>query len=130
MSARLLRKLSFIVLCFAAMRLSAQSPASSPSADPRLLNHYSQEELNEMEKNDITKFNTVVYYYTRSYTVENIDCNGCTPRDTAAFDISEFEHFRKANERVVMTYKKYGIRLTLFSVDELKYKLPTQGTER
>lgn len=122
----LLRKIALsVITCFTAASLFAQGSSSSPERDARLLNHYSREELNEIEAKDPQKFKTIEYYYTRSFIVENIACVECTPRDTATFDISDFEHLRQQSERVVMTYKKYGIKLTLLSVDELTYKMPS-----
>jgi hypothetical protein len=83
-----------------------------------------------MEANNPVKYNAITYYYTQSYIVESIECTNCVPADPAYFDIAAYETLRKKSERVVMTYKKYGIRLTLFSIDELKYKLPTQELKR
>jgi len=126
--AAICRKISFsLLICFAAVQLSAQTRASSQDTDIRLLTHYSQEELDEIETTDALKFNTIVYYYTKSYIVEKIASINATSIDTAAIDVSKFEHLRKEHERAVMTFEKDGFRLILLSLDELKYRLPTQA---
>ena len=73
---------------------------------------------------DTAKFNTIVYYYTRSFMAEAIDCSDCLSFDPLTFDVSVFEHMRKANERYIRVYDKYGFRLTLLSTAEMQYTLP------
>lgn len=93
--------------------------------DPRLLNHYSVIQLDDIRANDTVKFNTIVYYYTQSFTTEVFQCNGCGTQDTLTFDIEPYEYLRKPHERVTVKLKS-GIILTLLATDELLYRTPIQ----
>lgn len=96
----------------------------SQNYDNRLLNHYSEDELNDLKTNNIEKYNTIHYYYTQSYSIETYSCEECLQIDLSTFDISKYEYFRKQSEVAVFDNTKYGIRISLVPIDLLLYKLP------
>jgi len=100
------------------------SSKSDPFKNPVILTHYSVADLQLMQAQDSVKFQTVVYYYTRSYIIEKISCTDCIEINISTFDVSEYEKFRKKSERYIRVFDKYGFKLTLLSIDELQYKLP------
>lgn len=89
-----------------------------------ILKHYSVSELQQIQTTDSVKFNSIVYYYTQSFTIVKVDCPTCDEIEISKFDISDYEYMRKKNERYVRHAEKYGFIITLLSVDELTYKLP------
>lgn len=95
-----------------------------PFSNSVILNHYSVGELQSIQTNDSVKFNTIVYYYTQSFSVQKVDCPTCDDVDISKIDISNYEYMRKKSERYVRHAEKYGFIITLLSVDELTYKLP------
>jgi len=92
--------------------------------DPRLLNHYTEAELSELQAAYPDKYQTALYYYTGSYMLELTDCNNCVPVNPSTFDIAPYEHLRKKSERAVHDFEKHGFRLILLATDELAHKLP------
>jgi len=97
---------------------------SNPFANPVILKHYSVSELQSIQSTDSIKFNSIVYYYTQSFTIEKVDCPTCEDVTISKFDISKYEYLRKKSERYVRHAEKYGFILTLLSIDELSYQLP------
>ncbi|MGZ3862722.1 MAG: hypothetical protein ACXVPN_15590 [Bacteroidia bacterium] len=125
----LLKKIPFLLfLCFlsGSVRLVAQSADAkfNPFQHYVLLKHYTEAELQAMASSDTLKYKTVIYYYTQSYIAEPVTCAGCATFDPARFDVFEYERFRKKSSRYSRVWTKYGFKLTLLSIDELKYKLP------
>jgi hypothetical protein len=95
-----------------------------PFTNPVILSHYTVIELQNYQINDTAKFNAIVYYYTQSFIVEPLICDECPAFDPATFDVSKYEYIRKKSERYIRDFYKYGFKITMLSVDELKYKLP------
>lgn len=112
--------------CILSISFAQTTPidGAETSYDQRLLNHYSVDELNDLQANNTEKFTTIHYYYTQSYIIEKTECFECGETDFTKFDIVPFERFRKKSERFTREFDKYGFRLTLLSIEELEYKLP------
>jgi hypothetical protein len=97
---------------------------TDPFTNPVILKHYSVNELQSIQSTDSVKFNSIVYYYTQSFSIVKVDCPTCENVNIAKFDVSKYEYLRKKNERYVRHAEKYGFILTLLSIDELTYQLP------
>ena len=97
---------------------------SAGKFDLRLLNHYSETDLIDLEKNHAKKYTIIYKYYTASYLFEKTECAECVETNPETFDVSVYEPFRKKNERVTIVQEKYGFKLTLFAIDELDYTMP------
>ena len=93
-------------------------------ANKVILKHYTFEQLQELKTIDSVKFNTIHYYYKKSFILTTIPCTECVEFDLADFDISWVEKLRKKSTRVEYTFDKYGVKVILLSIDELVYKLP------
>ena len=91
---------------------------------PVVLNHYTPAQLTLIKSIDTTKYNTILYYYQQSFIIEPIACSDCILKPLDEVDVSEFEKFRMQSTRFVREYDKYGFRITLFSIDEMLYRLP------
>lgn len=118
---------SIILIISLSVNLVGQTTAkkNDPYSNPVILKHYSVSELQQIEASDSVKFNSIIYYYTQSFFIEKVDCPTCEEEvDINKFDISKYEYLRKRSERFVRDAEKYGIKLTLLSIDELVYKLP------
>ncbi len=111
------------LLCIFPEQVGAQT-ASEAMSSPVIMGYYSAEELSELERDAPEKLATIIYYYTASFTVEAIECDECIPFDPALFDVSKYEHYRLADQVYSHTFEKYGFRLTLVPVNQLKYKMP------
>jgi hypothetical protein len=124
--------LLLIIFTSAMMYTYAQSAAtvngSAPTKtyDVRLLKHYSVNELIEMETLYPQDYKIFSYFLTESYSIESIDCSDCTKIDIATFDISDYEYLRKKDETVVYEDPKHGFRLTVYSMQSLRYLTPQQ----
>ena len=117
----------FVCCFFLAKNSSAQTSSTkytNPYTNPVILSHYSIQDLQQIENQDSIKFNSIVYYYTQSYLIEPIICDECPVVDINTVDVSQYEYLRKKTERHTRDLYKYGFKITLLSVDELKYKLP------
>jgi len=123
-----LKKLLFFFLAvFFANKIVAQNTSTkytNPYTNPVILSHYPVQELQQIETQDSVKFNSIVYYYTQSFLIEAIVCDECPTTDINTVDVSTFEYLRKRSERHSRDFYKYGYKITLLSIDELKYKLP------
>jgi hypothetical protein len=95
-----------------------QTVVRDPFSNPVILSHYTASELQQLSPQ---KLNAITYYYTQSYILDSIACNECRTFDRVHFDVSQFEQFRKQDERFIREYYKYGYRLTLLSRDELEF---------
>ncbi|MBL7888340.1 MAG: hypothetical protein JNL24_02245 [Bacteroidia bacterium] len=118
---------SIIVIISLSFSLAGQTTAkkNDPYSNPVILKHYSVSELQQIEASDSVKFNSIIYYYTQSFIIEKVDCPTCEEElDINKFDISKYEYLRKKSERFTRHAEKYGVIITLLSIDELIYKLP------
>lgn len=97
---------------------------NNPFSNPIILSHYTAQDLQLIQQTDSIKFKTIVYYYTRSFSVESVTCSDCIQTEIASIDISEFEYLRKNHYSYTKDFTKYGFTLTLLSIDELEYKMP------
>lgn len=119
----------FVIFCIASFQLiKAQTCLQDPFQNYAVLQHYTTQELSSIQQTDASKFNSICYYYTQSFLLENVTCN-CTPQTLATFDISEYEYMRKKDSRTVRVFEKYGFKLTLLSINELVYKLPIHNSQ-
>jgi hypothetical protein len=111
-----------IVLCFFfPPKASAQSALQQALSNPVIMQHYTQEQLEELALNDTTELNSIVYYFTASFIVEPIQCFDCLPFDSTMFDISKYEHLRKRDTVYTREFGKYGFRLTFVPINQLPY---------
>lgn len=78
------------------------------SYDPRLLLHFSEEQLSQMPP---AKYAGVYNYYCNSYT---IDASGVDDFNIQEFDISLYEEFRKQDSDFTIVTDQ-GVRVTLKS---------------
>jgi hypothetical protein len=125
----MLKNYSFAILLFIISNIKLYSQEEiaknpDPYTNPVILKHYSVAELQAIQASDSIKFNSIVYYYTQSFSIEKVDCPTCENVNIAKFDISKYEYLRKKSERYVRHAEKYGFILTLLSIDEMTYKLP------
>ncbi len=108
---------------------SSDKKNANPYSNTVILSHYSVAELQQIELQDTAKFNAIVYYYTQSFMVEAMVCDECPVVDLNTVDVSKYEYLRKRSERHIRDFYKYGIKITLLSIDELKYKLPIHNQQ-
>lgn len=92
--------------------------------DHAIWKHYTKDQLIEMQQTDTLKLRTIIYYYSESYILTPIPCTNCVEYNLKKFDVSKVEKYRKKSERFEHDFEKYGVHLTLLSIDELEYKLP------
>lgn len=118
-----------IFFYFLSITINGQISTSNPIDNPVILNHYTVQDLQSLQQNDTTKFNSIIYYYTSSYIFEERKCNECVPISAENFDVSEYEYLRQKNTRYTRDFWKYGFKLTLLSINELTYKLPIHYTK-
>jgi hypothetical protein len=100
--------------------------AEKPGFDPRMLNHYSEIELMDLQTNYPLDYNIFTYYLTQSYSLEITSCEGCNPVDPSTFDISKYEYLRKKDETVIYNDNKHGFILTIYAIQSLEYLTPQQ----
>lgn len=124
MKSLLLSTLLFLFLIVSPTKAQSTSNKYDAFTNPVILSHYTVAELQQYQLNDTAKFNAIVYYYTQSYIVEPFICDVCPPFDPTTFDVSKYEYIRKRSERYTRDFYKYGFKITMLSIDELKYKLP------
>jgi hypothetical protein len=124
----IIKLISFICVLFCCtsncFSQNASSTKNSPFTNQVILSHYTVEELKQLQQTDSLKFKTIVYYYTRSFYCESINCNDCIYTDIKTIDISKYEYLRKNNYNYTKDFSKYGVKLTLIATDKLEYKLP------
>lgn len=92
--------------------------------DHVIFKHYTKNQLLEIQQTDTLKLRTIIYYYTKSFILTPISCTNCVEYDLEKFDVSKVEKYRLKTERYEHDFEKYGVHLTLLSIDELEYKLP------
>ncbi len=118
-----MRLLLYFFFLTSFLQLKSQSGFTDPFQNPVILQHYDAQELTSIRQTDSVKFNTIRYYYTQSFTLEEVSCN-CIPPTPATFDVSNYEYLRKKEVRYERHFEKYGFKLTLLSINELQYQLP------
>lgn len=91
-------------------------------ADPRIRAHYSDTQIEQMQQEQPHKWAQVQFYFTQSFELQRNDrCTQCPPPDASLIDITRFEQYRKAHERVTVSAdNKGGHFLILLSRDELR----------
>lgn len=125
---RCLLILSWVVCCFT---LSASAQAEKLLKEqylPILHEKYTELELKEIKEKEPQKMNLLIYYYGKSFLIENLDCNNCLRKDPRTIDISRYEAHRKVHQRWVHDFEKWGLRLTLLAIDELEMLTLQQKT--
>ncbi len=128
------KKLFIALIIFASALIGVQAQSNvvandntpKPSYDVRLLNHYSVDELIEMETLYPQDYKIFSYFLTQSYAIEMIDCSDCTKINPATFDISKYEYLRKKDINVIYEDPKHGFKLTVYSMRSLLYLTPQQ----
>src|SRR5688572_7884134 len=116
---------------FFALHVCAQNYKTDQSVitsgfDARLLIHYSEEELIDLQTNHPLDYAIFSYYLTQSYSLEITTCDGCGSIDPVFFDISKYEYLRKKDETVIYNDNKHGFILTVYSIQSLEYLTPQQ----
>jgi len=121
-----------VIWCFVSSVVSAQttittnnqSTTDNQNYDPRLLNDYTADQLDEIKAQDPEFLKALEYYYTQSYLIEIIDCFECITVDPANFNVGKFEHLRKKDDYRIFVNEKGGFKLTLTPINKMDYKLP------
>jgi hypothetical protein len=108
------------VLCFLCSHAKAQTAAQA-AQHPAIMKYYTLAQLENLEQLDTAELNSVVYYFTKSFIVEPIQCTECLPFDSASFDITKYEYLRQADQTYIRTFDKYGFKLILFPVSAMPY---------
>lgn len=104
---------------FVFILITSYSKAQNVNPDPRTFNNYTVAQVEEMKQSAPTKIKYLNYYYTKSYTILNGNCQNCASFDTLLFDVTSFERFRKEKERVVVNMDRMGRKIELKSKAEL-----------
>lgn len=99
------------------MTASAQS---TPDVDPRVKKHYSETQINEMLSTAPLKIKVLNVYYRSSFVLIPPVNGTAEAIDPSSVDITEFEKFRKENERAKVGYSRTGYALELLSKKELQ----------
>lgn len=89
--------------------------------DSIINSHYSDDQIQEVYKNDIIKLYSIYAYYHASFVLEPMETN----RETVSnknflqyFDISRYEHLREVDNNYHRDFEKYGLKLELYSTKE------------
>jgi hypothetical protein len=93
---------------------------SSTTMDPRVLKHYTPEQLKEIELKDPVKLKTLNFYYTSSFIIHPGVTGGTV--DPSTVDVTEFDHLRKEDKRTKTGLNRNGATIELLSWNELKLK--------
>jgi hypothetical protein len=119
----------YLSLFLFSIALKAQTASMDPFHNQVILRHYSVQDLQALQQTDTVKFNTICYYYTRSFIFKTVKCNTCPLTTAETFDVSQYEYMRKKNTRYTRHFEKYGFEVTFLSIDELQYKLPIHNAQ-
>lgn len=114
----------FSVVCTTSFAQVNGEKLTDPFRNQVILKHYTVDQLTQLQNTDSIKFNTIVYYYTKSFLLIPIECFDCVKPDISKFDVSKYEKYRQQSTRYEREFDKYGYKLILLSVDELIYKMP------
>jgi hypothetical protein len=107
---------AFVFICSLNIGLFAQSQ----DIDPRIYNHYSNQQVDEILSVDPVKIKKMNFYFRSSYQVlENTSCNQCAAIDFNAFDVTNFEKKRMKDRRVKVTLGQPCHVIELLSQTEL-----------
>jgi hypothetical protein len=110
--------LIFIGLLTFSLQSRAQSTA--PDVDPRIYQHYTQQEVNDMLANAPAKIKMLNIYYRSSFVMIQ-GANQVTPLDPNTVDVTNYEHLRKDNVRVRVGHSRItGEVVELLSKQELQ----------
>lgn len=114
----------FLVVCTIGFAQQSVEKLTDPFRNQVILKHYTVDQLTQLQNTDSIKFNTIVYYYTKTFILIPLECFDCIKPDASKFDVSKFEKYRQQSARYEREFDKYGYKLILLSVDELIYKMP------
>lgn len=108
------------------MNIFIQTPgAQETDIDPRIRNHYSNEQIADILAHDPKKIDKLNFYFRHSYRLLLISpCQGCPQIDLNTFDVTLYEKRRQKDRRVSILLTKPGYPVELLSQKELieKYK--------
>ena len=102
----------------------AQNTNSDIAIDPRIANHYSQEQIEDL-KNNLSELKKLNYYFQNSFIVVPANIPNAEPIDLMSIDARRFEDKRQVSERTTIIISKNDDQLILKSKEELEkeYKL-------
>lgn len=89
------------------------------SLDPRIKAHYTEMDYNQIVTIQPRKLEKIIFLYTASFHVMNLNCTDCMQIQNEDIDIHKYEHFRKQSERFRIGLNRNGDMLELLSRDEL-----------
>ena len=90
------RSLAFIAIACLLIPVTGWSQSLDIALNnPVIMKYYTAEQLQELAETDTAELNSIVYYFTQSFTVEPVECTDCIPFDSAAFDITKWEYLRE-----------------------------------
>lgn len=122
MLATLLRGSSSVILLFFTFSLSAQTVLDSPKLNRAVLRYFDTERMQALLA-DSNRAAKVMYYFTQSFQVAQIDCANCpidyeTFFNNDVFNVYQYESQRLPSAPVTLNYRdKYVI--TLAPADEV-----------
>lgn len=122
MKVNILTPLLFFCFGFSQSLLSNQ--LDTENYPPKLLLHYTVDELQTMEQLYPEKYKSVVYYHLYSYTVLPLADDVEPTIDLTTFDITPYERFRHQTEEITKIDWKKGIKIILVPIDDMEYQLP------
>ena len=99
-------------------------PSADPVSNPVILKYFNPQQVENMRLNDTLAYNTLIYVLTESFSLEKLTCTDCSETDLQFIDVMDWEYLRKNNETVTAEFPKYGFKITLVPVEEMKYRLP------
>lgn len=105
----------FVTLCFTTSVWSQ----NYQSLDPRIKEYYTETDYNQIVSIQPRKLEKIIFLYTASFHVMNLNCTDCMQIQNSEIDIHKYEHFRKQSTRFRIGLNRNGDMLELLSQDEL-----------
>jgi hypothetical protein len=111
-----------LLLCISLLTsVSYVSAQQASDVDPRIRNHYTGEQVDEMLATAPLKIKVLNIYYRSSFVlIEPVNNPGHELIDPSTVDVTSFEQLRKENDRVRVGYTRTGYVLELLSKQELQ----------
>lgn len=108
----------------------AQSVLESPYNNRAILRHYPSATLIDLQQNDPSKLDLIMYYFNESYDVQLMDCAHCdidydVLLNQEMFNIVNFEHLRQPAEEVLISFKEDLYLITLHPTQAVQSNLGT-----
>jgi hypothetical protein len=112
--------LAFLPLSGVSQHLEGTSN-SDPGIDPRIYQHYSSAEIEEMRQLTPHKFVQLNYYFRESWQLrQNPACPNCPMPDPSTIDITVYEHLRQLDRPNSIQLAQPGPYLVLLPRQEVQ----------